>query len=53
MVLAVRPIIFALGGIVVSVIASEPKVFEFKPDQGQWGFKRDKKSSARLPSEWK
>jgi hypothetical protein len=31
-----------LGGLVVSVLAIEPKVRGFKPDRGRWIFKGDK-----------
>jgi hypothetical protein len=37
-----------LGGVVVSVIVTGPKVSEFKPGRGD-GLVRAKKSAARLP----
>jgi hypothetical protein len=43
----------ALGGLVVSVLATGPKVRGFDPDLGRWIFKGDKKSGASLPSEGK
>jgi hypothetical protein len=42
----------ALGGLVVSVLATEPKVRGFKPGRGRW-ILRVIKSIARLPSEGK
>jgi hypothetical protein len=42
----------ALGGIVVSVLATGPKVRGFKPGRGRW-ILRVIKSAARLPSEGK
>jgi hypothetical protein len=42
----------ALGGLVVSVLATGPKVRGFKPGRGRW-ILRVKKSVARLPSERK
>jgi hypothetical protein len=44
--------IVALGGLVVSVLATGPKVREFKPGRGRW-ILRVIKSAARLPSEAK
>jgi hypothetical protein len=43
----------ALGGLVVSVLATGPKVRRFDPDRGRWIFKGDKKSRAPLLSEGK
>jgi hypothetical protein len=45
-------ILVALGGIVVSVLATGPKVRGFKPGRGRW-ILRVMKSVARLPSEGK
>jgi hypothetical protein len=42
----------ALGGLVVSVLATGPKVRGFKPGRGRW-ILRVIKSVARLPSEEK
>jgi hypothetical protein len=42
----------ALGGLVVSVLATGPKVRGFKPGRGRW-ILRVIKSVARLPSEGK
>jgi hypothetical protein len=42
----------ALGGLVVSVLATGPKVRGFKPNRGRW-ILRVIKSVARLPSEEK
>jgi hypothetical protein len=42
----------ALGGLVVSVLATGPKVRGFKPGRGRW-ILRVIKSIARLPSEGK
>jgi hypothetical protein len=42
----------ALGGVVVSVLATGPKVRGFKPGRGRW-ILRVIKSAARLPSEGK
>jgi hypothetical protein len=42
----------ALGGLVVSVVATGPKVRVFKPGRGRW-ILRVIKSVARLPSEGK
>jgi hypothetical protein len=42
----------ALGGQVVSVLATGPKVHGFKPGRGRW-ILRVIKSAARLPSEGK
>jgi hypothetical protein len=42
----------ALGGLVVSVLATGPKVRGFKPGQGRW-ILRVIKSVARLPSDGK
>jgi hypothetical protein len=42
----------ALGGLVVSVLATRPKVHWFKPGRGRW-ILRVIKSAARLPSEGK
>jgi hypothetical protein len=42
-----------LGGLVVSVLATGPKVRGFDPDRGRWIFKGDKKSGTPLPSEGK
>jgi hypothetical protein len=42
----------ALGGVVVSVLATGPKVRGFKPGRGRW-ILRVIKSVARLPSEGK
>jgi hypothetical protein len=42
----------ALGGLVVSVLATGPKVCGFKPGRGRWMLKVIK-SAARLPSEGK
>jgi hypothetical protein len=42
----------ALGGLVVSVLATRPKVRGFKPGRGRW-ILRVIKSVARLPSEEK
>jgi hypothetical protein len=42
----------ALGGVVVSVLATGPKVRGFKPGRGRW-FLMVIKSVARLPSEGK
>jgi hypothetical protein len=42
----------ALGGLVVSVLATGPKVREFKPGRGRWILSVIK-SVARLPSERK
>jgi hypothetical protein len=42
----------ALGGLVVSVLATGPKVCGFKPGRGRW-ILRVIKSVARLPSEGK
>jgi hypothetical protein len=39
-------------GLVVSVLATGPKVHGFKPGRGRW-ILRVIKSVARLPSEWK
>jgi hypothetical protein len=39
----------ALGGLVVNVLATGPKVREFKPGRGQW-ILRVIKSAACLPS---
>jgi hypothetical protein len=44
--------IVALGGLVVSVLATGPKVRGFKPGRGRW-ILRVIKSVARLPSEGK
>jgi hypothetical protein len=44
--------IVALGGVVVSVLATGPKVPRFKPGRGRW-ILRVIKSVARLPSEGK
>jgi hypothetical protein len=45
-------ILIALGGLVVSVLATVPKVRGFKTDRGRW-ILRVIKSAARLPSEGK
>jgi hypothetical protein len=42
----------ALSGVVVSVLATGPKVRGFKPGRGRW-ILRVIKSVARLSSEWK
>jgi hypothetical protein len=42
----------ALGGVMVSVLATGPKVHGFKPGRGRWT-SRMIKSVARLPSEGK
>jgi hypothetical protein len=42
----------ALGGVVVSVLATGPKVRGFKPGQGRW-ILRVIKSTARITSEGK
>jgi hypothetical protein len=42
----------ALGGVVVNVLATGPKVCGFKPGRGLW-ILRAIKSVARLPSEGK
>jgi hypothetical protein len=42
----------AVGGLVVSVLATGPKVRGFKPGRGRW-ILRVIKSAARLPSEGK
>jgi hypothetical protein len=42
----------ALGGLVVSVLATGPKVRGFKPGRGQW-ILRVMKSVAHLPSKGK
>jgi hypothetical protein len=42
----------ALGGLVVNVLATGPKVRGFKPGRGRW-ILRVIKSAARLPSEGK
>jgi hypothetical protein len=42
----------ALGGLVVSVLATGPKVRGFKPGRGRW-ILRAIKSAARLPLEGK
>jgi hypothetical protein len=42
----------ALGGLVVSMLATGPKVHGFKPGRGRW-ILRVIKSVARLPSEGK
>jgi hypothetical protein len=34
----------ALGGLVVSVLATGPKIRGFDPDRGRWIFKDDKNS---------
>jgi hypothetical protein len=44
--------VVALGGVVVSVLATGPKVRGFKPGRGRW-ILRVIKSAARLPSEGK
>jgi hypothetical protein len=44
--------VVALGGLVVSVLATGPKVRGFKPGRGRW-ILRVIKSAARLPSEGK
>jgi hypothetical protein len=44
--------VVALGGVVVSVLATGPKVRGFKPGRGRW-ILRVIKSVARLPSEGK
>jgi hypothetical protein len=36
---------FDLGGLVVSVLATGPKVRGFDPDRGRWIFKGDKSGS--------
>jgi hypothetical protein len=43
--------VVVLGGLVVSVLATGPKVRGFNPGRGRWIFKGDKKSVAQLPSE--
>jgi hypothetical protein len=48
----VRKHCVALGGVVVSVLATGPKVRGFKPGRGRW-ILRVIKSVARLPSEGK
>jgi hypothetical protein len=45
-------VIFALGGLVVSVLATGPKDRGVKPGRGRW-ILRVIKSAARLLSEWK
>jgi hypothetical protein len=42
----------ALGGVVVSVLTTGPKVRGFKPGRGRW-ILRVIKTAARLPSEGK
>jgi hypothetical protein len=44
--------VIALGGLVVSVLATGPKVRGFKPGRGRW-ILRVIKSAARLPPEGK
>jgi hypothetical protein len=44
---------FALGGLVVSVLATGPKVRGFNPGRGRWIAKGDKNPLAQLPSEGK
>jgi hypothetical protein len=47
-----RRFFVALGGLVVSVLATGPKIRGFKPGRGRW-ILRVIKSAARLPSEGK
>jgi hypothetical protein len=42
-----------IGGLVVSVLATGPKVRGFDPDRGRWIFKGDKNPEAQLSSEGK
>jgi hypothetical protein len=51
-VVVVVIITVALGGVVVSVLATGPKVQGFKPGRGRW-ILRVIKSVARLPSKGK
>jgi hypothetical protein len=39
----------ALGGLVVSMLSTGPKVREFDPDRGQWIFKGDKNPEHHFP----
>ena len=48
-----RHAVVALGGLVVSVLATFGGFCGFKPGRGRWIFKGDKKSVAQLPSKGK
>jgi hypothetical protein len=50
--MAVSTKMVTLGGLVVSVLATGPKVHGFKPGRGRW-ILRVMKSAARLPLEEK
>jgi uncharacterized protein HemY len=41
-IVVVMVVVVALGGIVVSVLATGPKVRGFNPGRGRWIFKDDK-----------